>query len=537
MTTPILPPPSAPPWPHCADGAGAAGCRGRTVEPHDVCLAHLDAADRATHLAGVTAGADVDHRGTAFSASLLHELLQAGGFRHEQPRIGAARFDEANFIDRAGFTDVTFGGKAVFSGAVFGGQAKFDRAVFAAEATFSRATFADIVNFRWAVFNGQVRFGAAAFTGTARFNDTQFSRFAQFGGARFARAARFEHATFSDARFGGVSFTSSARFGGANFAGPARFGAVQFDGSAYFNGAVFADARFAGATFARSARFDTAAFTSANFEEASFNGDTRFDEAQFHHRSVFTGAAFTGHARFDRTMFAGLAEFDRAAFRTGPAGGGVTFSGAIFKGDAGFVGAVFQSEPLMGPLTCWATLDLSGAEFAVAVTIEAAVNYIRCVRTRWQSTATLRLRHASVDLTDAVLSSPIAVIAHPAPFTTPTGAVLDERGLTTPGVRVASVGGVDAAHLVVTNAALTECMFSGAFHLDQIRFEGDCAFARTPTGIHRWHRIWPYRWTRRRTLAEEQHWRAQATGQPAPAPGQRPSPDNGATVPTLTLRS
>ncbi|WP_226028463.1 hypothetical protein [Streptomyces hyderabadensis] len=63
---------------------------------------------------------------------------------------------------------------------------------------------------------------------------------------------------------------------------------------------------------------------------------------------------------------------------------------------------------------------------------------------------------------------------------------------------------MDAAHLVLTDVDLSDCLFSGAFHLDQIRLEGRISFAGAPTG---WHRrgIRPLRFTRRRVLAEEHH--------------------------------
>ncbi len=79
--------------------------------------------------------------------------------------------------------------------------------------------------------------------------------------------------------------------------------------------------------------------------------------------------------------------------------------------------------------------------------------------------------------------------------------------------------GADAAHLVLTDTDLADCLFTGAFHLDLLRLEGRCTFASAPKG---WHRrgIRPVRWTRRRTLAEEHHWRAHCAGQPALAPGQ-----------------
>ncbi|MEU3609794.1 hypothetical protein AB0E83_30780 [Streptomyces sp. NPDC035033] len=89
---------------------------------------------------------------------------------------------------------------------------------------------------------------------------------------------------------------------------------------------------------------------------------------------------------------------------------------------------------------------------------------------------------------------------------------------------------MDAAHLVLTDTDLSDCLFSGAFHLDQLRLEGRTTLAPTPTG---WHRkgIAPVRWTRRRTLAEEHHWRAQAAGQPSAPTGTPPEPRRWRTGP------
>ncbi|MGW9123157.1 hypothetical protein ACWGRV_42395 [Streptomyces sp. NPDC055663] len=159
------------------------------------------------------------------------------------------------------------------------------------------------------------------------------------------------------------------------------------------------------------------------------------------------------------------------------------------------------------------------------MTLEIAAGEVRCERTRWESTATVRLRYAVADLGHAVLSAPVAITAHPAPFTSSPADTVDESVLSGchDGVRLASIQGVDAAHLVLTDTDLTDCLFSGAFHLDQLRLEGRTVFALTPTGWNR-HGIRLTRWTRRRTLAEEHHWRAQNAGQPAPPPGHTPSP-------------
>lgn len=158
--------------------------------------------------------------------------------------------------------------------------------------------------------------------------------------------------------------------------------------------------------------------------------------------------------------------------------------------------------------------------FGTAVTIEAAAATVGCRRTRWASTAALRLRHATVDLTDAVLEYPVSISAHAKVFTE-DGQEIPELGLPDPGVRVASLRGVDAAHLVLNNVGLTDCLFAGTVHLDQLRLEGLYVFATTPTGLRR-RGVVPVRWTARRTLAEEHHWRAT---HPTRAGGWTPAPD------------
>lgn len=328
MSTPPAAP-SAPSWPHCAHDADPAtdpvGCRGIHVPGHTACLAHLTDTDRDTYLAGLTPGADIDHRGTPFTEDLLNRLLTAlHDPTTQQPRLGQASFGWAYFCE--------------------------------------------------------------------------------------------------DAWFEGAYFSGNAWFEGAQFSGLALFGSAQF------------------------------------------SDDARFDGAQL------------------------------------------------------------LTASWWGPVVCAGVVDLSGAVFGAPVTLEIAAREVRCVRTRWESTATARIRHASVDLGYAVLAAPVAVTAHPTPFTTADGQAVDEQLLAGPAtVRVASVQGVDAALLVLTDTDLTDCFFSGAFHLDQIRLEGRTLFAPPPTG---WHRrgLRPLRWTRRRALAEEHHWRAQTAGQPAPTAGQAPSP-------------
>lgn len=86
-------------------------------------------------------------------------------------------------------------------------------------------------------------------------------------------------------------------------------------------------------------------------------------------------------------------------------------------------------------------------------------------------------------------------------------------------MRVVSLRGVDAAHLVLADLDLWDCLFTGTVHLDQLRLEGACTFNTAPPAVH-WRRWSPVRFTERRVLAEEHHWRASLPGTvPGWAPG------------------
>ncbi|MFD9882588.1 pentapeptide repeat-containing protein [Streptomyces alboflavus] len=306
----------------------------------------------------------------------------------------------------------------------------------------------------------QVRFGAAMFGGA------QFSGDAWFDGVQFSDAAMFEDAQFSgDARFGGVQFSGAAAFGGAQFSG----------------GAAFLEAQFSG---------------TAGFQEAQFIGDASFREAQFAHTAGFSGAQFSGTADFREVRFSGGAGFGRAQF-TGP---------------VLFVRAQFETTSRLGPLVCQQTLVLSGARFGAPVTVEAAAAWVVCEGTRWDAKSTLRLRYAALVLSEAVMEYPLTITFRMAPFLTGLGSTLAEGELADTGpdmqegpqVRMVSLSGADAAHLALHNVDLSECLFFGALHLDQLRLEGRCPLALAPAG---------WRWTKRSTLAEEHHWRARQ-GQP-----------------------
>ncbi|WP_330346599.1 pentapeptide repeat-containing protein (plasmid) [Streptomyces europaeiscabiei] len=443
-----------PAWPHCADGAYPAdpvGCRGIHVPGYTECLAHLAGADRDAYLAGLTPGAGIDHRGTTFTESLFIALLNA----LRDSATGHPRLGDA------GFGSATFKGTAGFELATFEGDAGFKSATFEGTAVFRSATFKGTAGFELATFKDDAGFGSATFEGTAVFRSATFKGTAVFG-ATFKGTAGFELATFKDdAGFGDATFKGDAWFDLATFEGAALFGPATFEGT-------------------------------AGFGSVTFKGDAWFGSATFEGDAWFKLATFKGDAWFES---------------------------ATFKGDAWFRSATFVEADQFGPLVCAGQLVLSGAMFGSPVTLSFAVRRLECHRTRWSSTAEIRLRYATVDFAHAVFEYPLTIAAELDPFVLRNGGLPLAEDLFPsaydPGVRVASLCGVDAAHLVLADLDLWECLFTGTVHLDQLRLEGACTFNTAPTAVH-WRRWPPVRFTERRVLAEEHHWRA---GQPGAAQG------------------
>ncbi|PBC93509.1 hypothetical protein BX281_1320 [Streptomyces sp. Ag82_O1-15] len=382
-------------------------------------------------------------------------------------------------------------------------------------ATFGSAIFTANADFRAATFHSTTEFESAAFQRTAWFVAVTFQSDAWLGDAAFQRDAGFFRATFqSHAGFQSVTFRGDAKFGWATFEGHARFGSATFQHDADFGSAAFQrEAQFGSATFQRRAHFGSATFAGrAQFESVTFAGAS-FPAATFQGYAGFRAATFAGAAWFELAAFERAAEFKSAVFRQG-----VGFGAAAFQQDAWFEKAILEQTATFGPLTCAGTVVVSGAVFRGPVTLLFAARRLECQRARWSSTAELRLRYAAVDFGHALFEYPLTISAEPAPFVHPTRGPVAEQDLAgTPdaGVRLMSLQGVDAAHLVLTDVDLAERLFARTVHLDQIRLEGLCTFAGTPPGTH-WRRWRIVRFTPRRTLAEEHHWRA---SQPSTVPG------------------
>ncbi|MEV6594170.1 pentapeptide repeat-containing protein [Streptomyces acidicola] len=513
MSTPQPLMPGAPSWPYCAHGADpdtdAIGCRGIHAPGHTACLAHLTDIDRDAYLAGLSSGNDIDHRGTPFTQLLLNALLDA--LRDPatgHPHLGIARFDSATFAGAAQFNSATFTGLADFNRATFEDLAWFPSATFKDSVWFISASFQGAAGFSSATFEETAGFDSATFESEAQFDSATFEQDAQFPSATFKYSAWFHSATFKGhARFESTTFKRSAWFGSATFKDSALFVSATFENIAGFDSATFENVAafrtatfengigFKSVTFEDTAGFDSATFESdAGFDSVIFKGDARFDSATFKDSAWFSSATFMGDARFDSVTFKGAAQFEAATFES----------------DAQFIQAVFERADSLGPLVCSGRVVLSGAVFSGPVTLSFAGRRVECRRTRWSSTAELRLRYATVDFAHAVFEYPLTIAAEPDRFLLPDGRPVGEQacvGIPDVAVRLASLRGVDAAHLVLADVDLSGCLFTGTVHLDQLRLEGRCSFAEVPSGLH-WRRWRPVRFTQRHALAEEHHWRA-----------------------------
>ncbi|MEV6534890.1 pentapeptide repeat-containing protein [Streptomyces sp. NPDC051639] len=304
-------------------------------------------------------------------------------------------------------------------------------------------------------------------------------------------------------RFEEATFEESADFTGVQFNGAAEFQDAEFRGLAMFDRAIFSSASFDRSTFR----------AAATFREAKFTSPMVFRRVDFGMDASFLSTSFLAHSSFQDCHFRYVANFTSAAFES------LDMGWIRFSARALFHKAAFAGPVLFGPVVCAEEINFSGSRFEGQAAFALAAAAVDCRRARFESTLTLRLRYAEVDLRDAVLSAPTAVSAQAAPlplFDDPMAeAPLAGRS---PAVKVASVEGVDASHLVLTDTDLTHCRFIGAFHLDQIRLEGRTILPPVPQGLH-WG-SWPIRWSPRRTVAEEHHWRAQQAAQPALPPGQ-----------------
>jgi uncharacterized protein YjbI with pentapeptide repeats len=474
------------PWERCSHN----GCVGVQLAAAAWCLAHMAEQDPSAfdaELRRIRDQGTIDARGVQLSAVLLNHILRAAPQEKNRPTFKAARFSGATFEGDAQFDEATFEGDARFSGATFEGDAEFDGATFQGDAEFDKATFQGDARFDGAIFQGAAGFFEATFQGRAGFDKATFHGAAGFMGATFQGGAGFREATFRDMTlFGVATFEDRAWFIKATFEGGAGFDKARFQGDVGFD-----EATFQGVAVLRGATFQG----DAGFTWATFQGKARFQEATFEGGVWFTEARFQGDVGFDKATFQGTAGFFEATFQD----------------EAGFTGASFERATQIGPLLA-RRLVLDDAVFGARVQLEAVAATVCARRAQFPAGVHLRLRFASVVLDDASLAARAILAGAPSPF--PTLAPQEQRVARgwqrlPPGPRaqrwrprLLSMCRADVAGLRLADVDLRACRFAGAHNLDRLRLEGAPLFART----NGWWRA------RRKTLAEEQHWRARRPG-------------------------
>ncbi|MFF4236053.1 pentapeptide repeat-containing protein [Actinomadura geliboluensis] len=282
-------------------------------------------------------------------------------------------------------------------------------------------------------------------------------------------------------RFDGAVLPSDAVLRGACVEGDSSFdGACFLGGVSFYDARFFGNVSFRGARFGRNASFHAARFHRyASFEEAVFTCDAVFGEARWHADASFRRAVFMGAACFDRARFGRDAAMQAACF-----GGPVSFKRVQVSRHARFERTRFRQGVWLGPLTAAGRIALSDATVHGRLRVHAAARQVTARGVTVHGEAGFRLRHAELDLEDAVFEGPAGVeaLAHPI------------QGLAEPpsagpaAVRVVSLRRVDAARLRLAGVDLSGCGFLGLRHPDTLALAGDCAFATVPH--HRPHLPW-----------------------------------------------
>jgi uncharacterized protein YjbI with pentapeptide repeats len=308
----------------------------------------------------------------------------------------------------------------------------------------------------------------------------------------------------------------TASFGGSRIDGEVLFKDMIVVGPADFSEAVF-ESVMNGET-----SFDGVIFHAfASFKDAIFKQRASFEGATFEGGVSFQGAKFLDQVYFENVRFLGDVSFADAELGT------ALFSGARFAGKVDLVGvkiglvgffndAVFTQEQSFGPLSATYIL-FDGSSFAGTPRFEIAADSVSFAGAEFSNGAHLRIRFAAVDLDNVRSVSTVTLSAAQRPFSIPLEdgmrkdipEIVVTRGAGNAHPELLSLQGVDGSWLRLIDVNLTHCTFQGAHAVDKILIEGRCTFPVTPVG---WKtgRTWPgvWRWSTRRTLADEHAWRA-----------------------------
>ncbi|TYB49570.1 pentapeptide repeat-containing protein [Actinomadura chibensis] len=310
-------------------------------------------------------------------------------------------------------------------------------------------------------------------------------------------------------------------------------GDSSFDGACFLGAASFFDARFFGHVSFRGARFGR----NVSFHGVRFHQHTSFEEAVFAGDVLFGEAAWNADASFRRAVFMGAACFDRAKFGRDAAmqaacfGGAVSFRRVQVARHARFERTKFRQGLWLGPLVAGGRIGLADVTAHGGLRVHAAARQVTARGAAVHGEADFRLRHAELDLEDAVfdgtacvraLAHPIQGLPEPAWATAsprrPVPPRLEEGDSGGSGsagagrpfgtVRVTSLRRVDAKRVRLDGVDLSDCAFLGLRRPDALRLTGGCAFARTPG------RSWPRRSPGRAVLADDLAHLPAASGTP-----------------------
>jgi hypothetical protein len=194
-------------------------------------------------------------------------------------------------------------------------------------------------------------------------------------------------------------------------------------------------------------------------------------------------------------------------------------SPALFGENAWFYRAAFETARDLGPMLVLEELSFEEADFSLPVRIEAAARRATWQTARFRNGGDLSLRWAEVNAERAEFRGPSRLTALSAgrderalgfeKLLTGGGWVCPcEGGKPTTGYApsLLSLRSAKLAELALSEVDLRACSFNRAQGLESLRLER-VRFAESPSARSR---HWPWRWTRRQTLAEEHRWRDRA---------------------------
>jgi uncharacterized protein YjbI with pentapeptide repeats len=297
-------------------------------------------------------------------------------------------------------------------------------------------------------FTQDVDFSSATITEPASFDRARFLGAAAFSGAEFAGGFSFLECAFEQqVAFVAVTCTGEAELTGAQFGGPALFAGLTVSGDLVCSNAKFSDYAVA--------------------HRLAVDGQVSFQRAEFSGVASFYEARFSGNTVFDFARFEGAAVFNEARFAR----------------DVTMREVRFTAAPDLRPIVVDGVLDLFRANFEQPIAADLRARTILLALAVFEAGGEILVRGGGIRLDQARFDKPTLVAAHPQEEVPP---------------RVISLGGTRCAGLTISGLDLTTCRLQGAHNLDELRVERG-RFGSPPSSP---------RWTKRRTIAEEHHWRA-----------------------------